>query len=79
MNKAQDLLDLKNRIEKARAEISEAEGALKQLRKQLKEKYDCKDEKEAKKKLVEIEKLLKEFADDLEKGIEKITTKYGVE
>jgi len=79
MSTVQDLLNLKEKIRKAQKELDETEGALKQLRKQLEEKYKCKNKEEAEKKLLELNEKVKKLNKKLEDGLEALEEKCGDE
>jgi len=56
MSNLKRYMELKRRTEQAQQEADRAEGALEQIRKQLKKEFDCDTLEEAKKKLRLLEK-----------------------
>jgi hypothetical protein len=73
----QDLLKLKEAIDKARTEESQLVGQQTQLLKSLKEDFNCKNVIEAKKYLAEIDEKLKEKETILETGVRELKMELG--
>lgn len=76
MNKAEKLLKMKEKIDKAKTDIERMEGRKEQLYKTLKKDFDCKILKEAEKKLVEMNKELDKKETILADGITGLEEKY---
>ncbi len=72
------LLQLKERINKAKASLSESEGQKKYLMQELKEKFKCKSTQEAIDKHCQIEKEITELGKELAKDINEIEEEYNV-
>jgi hypothetical protein len=68
----QDLLKLKEAIDKAKTEESQLVGQHSQLTKTLHEDFNCKDLKEAKKYLADIDEKIKDKKSTLETGIKSM-------
>ena len=73
----QDLLKLKEAIDKAKTEESQLVGQHTQLTKTLLEYFNCKDLKEAKKYLADIDDKIKEKNSILTIGIQELKTELG--
>jgi hypothetical protein len=73
----QDLLKLKEAIEKAKTEESQLTGQLTQLHKTLKEDFNCKSKLEAKAYLADIEKQIKEKEKLLTNGVDNLKKELG--
>jgi hypothetical protein len=73
----QDLLKLKEAVEKAKTEESQLLGQHSQLTKNLIEDFNCKDLKEAKKYLSEIDEKIKEKKTVLETGVKELKVGLG--
>ena len=73
----QDLLKLKEAIDKAKTEESQLVGQHTQLTKTLLEDFNCKDLKEAKKYLADIDDKIKEKNSILTSGIQGLKTELG--
>jgi len=73
----QDLLKLKEAIDKAKTEESQLVGQHTQLTKTLLEDFNCKDLKEAKKYLADIDDKIKEKNSILTIGIQELKTELG--
>lgn len=67
-----DLLKLKEKIEKAKTQMSETKGIEKTLMKRLKDEYNCKDLSEAKIKLKSIEKEIDTLTIKIQNEIETL-------
>jgi hypothetical protein len=68
----QDLLKLKEAIDKAKTEESQLVGQHSQLTKTLHEDFNCKDLKEAKKYLADIDEKIKDKKSTLESGVKSM-------
>ncbi len=66
----EQLLHLKSDIEKAKTEKAQLEGSLKVLQDELKSKFSCKTEAEAKRKLASMRKELDNKQAELEKRLD---------
>jgi hypothetical protein len=73
----QDLLKLKEAIDKAKTEESQLVGQHSQLTKTLHEDFNCKDLKEAKKYLADIENKILEKRSALKTGVKELKTELG--
>jgi hypothetical protein len=73
----QDLIKLKEAIDKAKTEESQLVGQHSQLSKTLQEDFNCKDIKEAKKYLADIEDRIKEKKNILEIGVKELKSELG--
>lgn len=73
---AKELLDLKSKIEKAKAKKNKAEGELTGLMKQLEKDFGCKTLDSAKKKLDKMEKDLNKQEAELEIKKDKLINDY---
>lgn len=71
-----ELMQMKKKIDEAKAQKSEAEGALKQLHKQLKDGYGCDNLDQAREKLKEMMKETDKMGQQIEKGMEKLREDY---
>ena len=73
----QDLLRLKEAIDKAKTEESQLVGQHSQLTKTLHEDFNCKDLKEAKKYLADIDDKIKDKKTILETGVKGLKLELG--
>lgn len=73
----QDLLKLKEAIDKAKTEESQLTGQLTQLNKTLKGDFNCKSKEEAKTYLADIEKQIKEKEKLLTDGVKELKDELG--
>lgn len=73
----QDLIKLKEAIEKAKTEESKLVGQHTQLTKTLLEDFNCKDLKEAKKYLADIEEKIRDKISTLEIEVGKLKGELG--
>jgi hypothetical protein len=73
----QDLLKLKEAIDKAKTEESQLVGQHTQLTKTLLEDFNCKDLKEAKKYLTDIDDKIKEKKTILTIGVQNLKDELG--
>ena len=76
MNESEKLLKMKEKIDKAKADVFRLEGSRDQLYKTLKKDYECKTIEDAQKKLDTIEKQLDQKEAALEKGIASLEHDY---
>ncbi len=72
-------LDLKRRVEQAQQKADKAEGALEQVMEQLEEKFDCTTLKEAKRKLVLLEKQKQKAETEFDEEMDRIEGKWDDE
>jgi predicted nucleic acid-binding Zn-ribbon protein len=70
--KQEELLQLKNKIEKLKVDNAEKKGRRKQLVSDLKNKWGCGSLKEAKNKLKKMEHEIKTVGEDISKRVEEI-------
>jgi len=76
--KEQELLELKEKIDKAKEKSSELKGELKSLMKELKDDWQCDTTDQAEKKIEEMENEITILNDKIKKGVEKLEEKYDV-
>lgn len=76
MNEAEKLLKMKEKIDKAKADIARLQGSRDQLYKSLKDNFGCKTLKEAEKKLAEMNKDLDKKEAILTNGVTGLEEKY---
>lgn len=76
MNTTEELLDLKEKIEKAKTNKAQAEGRKEQLMIELNEKHDCKTLKAAQLKLKKLDRQIKIKTEELNEGMEKLRGEY---
>jgi chromosome segregation ATPase len=76
--KPDELLDLKDEIEKAKQDLSEFKGQQKALMTQLKSEWGCISIEQAEKKLSDMDDELALLDSQIEKGIKEIEEKYPV-
>lgn len=76
MNEAEKLLKMKEKIDKAKADIARLQGSRDQLYKSLKDNFGCKTLKEAEKKLKEMNKDLDKKETILANGVTGLEEKY---
>ena len=74
----QELLELKKRIEDAKTRKAECEGALKQLRKQLKDLFDCDTLKQAKSTFHDFQVKVEELSGKIEFGMKELQENYDL-
>lgn len=70
----QQLLDLKDRIEKAKSQRSEMQGELKSIRKQLKDNYSIESIEDATAMLDEMDQRLESLEKDIQDKVEEAET-----
>ena len=75
----QQLLNLKDEVEKSKTKVSELQGQLKALNKQLIDDWKCKTIKEGKRKLQEIKISNSSINKKIEKKTEELEEKYNIE
>jgi hypothetical protein len=76
MGTANELLRMKEQIEKAKTDKAQAEGRLSQLMKDLLSKFGCKTLSESQKKLTKLDKKHKVLVIELDEGIEQLKEDY---
>lgn len=74
---AQELLDLKQKAEKAQQEASEYKGQLKQLYQSLKDEFDCTNTDQAEVLLGNMKKEQQNLEQKIEQEINRIRNDYG--
>lgn len=72
------LLDLKEKINNAKSEVSELKGQEKYLMKELKDTWNCATIKDAKMTLQELEENIKETNQKIEEAVQELKEKYNV-
>lgn len=72
----QQLERMREKLERAKQERAEAEGALKQLLKDLEKEFGCKDSASAKKKLEQLQQKRDKLDAEIEEGIAELEDKY---
>lgn len=70
------LMEMKRRIEELKTKKAQAEGAIKQISRELKDDFGCRDLKDAKAKLESMKAELEETERKIEKQIEKLDKDY---
>lgn len=75
-NITQELMQLKKKIEDAKTQKAECEGALKQLRKQLKDEFDCNNLKQAKSTLHDFQMKVEKLTGEIEFGMHSLKQNY---
>jgi len=78
MKTEKELYKLKEKVEKAKIEVSELKGHKSALEKQLKKDWGCDSVEEAEKKLETMKKEVAKLDKDIEAGIEELEEKYNV-
>lgn len=73
----QELLNLKEKVDKAKTTVSELTGQLNALKKQLKDNWDCKTIEEAEEKLKNMEKNISILEKKIDKGVKELEEKYN--
>ena len=79
MNDVETYLKLKNKLENAQQQRDKAQGALEEVQNQLKEKFGCKNLKDAKIKLQEMEKELEKTRKQRDKKITEFEEEWPEE
>lgn len=74
----EELLELKEKVEKAKLEKSKLEGQLEAVMKDLKNNWGCATLEQARKKLGGIETEISELEEEIEKESNKLTTDYAI-
>ena len=77
MSKLERYIEFKKRVELAQQKADKAEGALRQVMKQLKDKFGYSTLKAAKRKLKLMEKQEQKAKAEFEKAIEEFEEKWG--
>lgn len=77
MNESEKLLKMKEKIDKAKADVSRLEGSKDQLYKTLKKDFKCKTLKDAEKKVKKIGEELDKKEVALTEGITGLENKYN--
>lgn len=77
--KREDLLELKEKIEKGQKELAEIKGQKTMLMQQLKKDFGCATLKEAEKLLSRQTKDIEKLNEDVNKGMEELENEYPVE
>jgi len=70
------LIGFKQKIDEAKTEATEAEGAIKQLMQELQQNFSCKTVEEARQKREKLEQDLEVISGKLKKGIAKLEESY---
>ncbi len=74
--KEQELMDLKENIEKAKREKSKEEGRLESLMERLKKEHDLDDLDSAAKKVESLDEEIKSLEDEFNKGYQDLKENY---
>ena len=74
----QDLLELKEKIDKAKEKSSELKGELKSLAMELKDDWQCDTIKEAEKKIETMESEITVLNEKINTGVTKLEEEYDV-
>ena len=74
----QDLLELKEKISKAKEKSSELKGELSGLTKELKDDWDCSTTEQAEEKIQAMEGKVTELHEKIKKGVLKLEDEYDV-
>jgi len=77
MDIAQELLNLKNKIESMKTEASRVEGQIEQLQKQRAEEFGCSSDEEAEEYIDELSEKIDELKSEIEFGIKTIKEELG--
>ena len=72
----QELIDLKNEIDRAKEDKAKDEGRMSSLMERLKEEYGLNSLDEAEKKIAEIEKEVSTLDREYDTGLKKLREKY---
>ena len=72
------LLELKKKIDEAKTKLAELEGSRKHLMNELKTDWECSTLEQAQTKLAELEKESLKLSQNIQKGMEEITSKYDI-
>lgn len=75
-NITQELLQLKKKIEDAKTQKAECEGALGLLRKQLKDQFNCDTLKQAKSTLHDFQMKVEKLTGEIEFGMKELKDNY---
>ena len=78
MPQIEQLLDLKKQIEQAKTRKAEAEGALKQMKRQLEDDHGCKTVDAAIKKLEKMDVQIEALNQQIAEGMAKLEKDYEV-
>ena len=73
-----ELLDLKQDIEDTKTTVSELNGQLTTLKKQLKEDWQCNTIKQAEEMLKELDGNISKLDDRIKKGMAKLEDEYNI-
>lgn len=78
MSIEQDLIRMKQKIEKAKTEKAQAEGALSQLHSRLEAEFGIKDPAKAEARLDELEFEARELEATIQEKMKELEEKYGL-
>lgn len=73
-----ELLELKERIDKAKTKVSQLEGRKETLLQQLQDDWECDTVEEAEEKLEELESEAEALEEKIQEGIKHLKEKYDV-
>lgn len=76
MSTEKELLELKEKVDKAKSQLSEAKGRKEYLVQQLQDDWDCTTVKQANKLLEQMENDLEQLDEQIEEKMEEIEEKY---
>lgn len=74
---AKKIMNFKDQLEEAKREESRIEGKMQTLTERLEKSCGCKDEKEAEKKIDQLDKRAERFEKEIETGIEELEEEIG--
>lgn len=76
MSNEKDLLDLKEKVDKAKSQLSEAKGRKEYLIQQLQTDWDCTTVEQANKLLEQMEGDIEQLDEQIEEKMDEIKEKY---
>lgn len=74
----QELLSLKQKIDKAKTKISESKGKLKHLEKELKDNWDCDSTKKAEIKIREMDQAIVKLDLEIQEASDELMLTYDL-
>jgi Tfp pilus assembly protein PilN len=74
----EELLELKEKIDQAKAKVSELTGRRDYLLQQLKDRWDCKDIKAGEKLLKQKAEEIQKLEEDIQTRVQELKEKYDV-
>lgn len=76
---SEKLLDMKEKIQKAKTEKAELGGQIKEKKAQLEKEFGCKTIPQAEKKMKKLQEEIAKMEQELEKGVEKLEADHDWE